>query len=261
MRFVQRFKLTVLTALILSVGFSSNAGAAVVLTNGSFETGDYSGWTLLEGEGSMPTDGTWGIVQNGQVVNPGDSVFDFFDQISVAQRSGGLPITYQATEGNFLAIQLQNGSQDHRLLQDVQLPENVATLNWDMFFTNHARSFSASQYLAVHVRNLNDDILETLYVTAEGSPLAVPMSNFSFDISSHAGEAVRIDVDMKVRSGFLDAGFDNFVVGLAAEGEEASTLAPPGWSKSNGKKLGWAERRPLEEPRGFQQGKKTGWAK
>lgn len=260
MKNVQWVLLAILSVGIL-FGAASVAKAEAVVVNGSFESGDYTGWVIKEGDRSLPADGTWAIAQNGQTVNPGDNVFDFFDQILVSERSSGLPITYQTSEGNYLAIQLQNASQDHRLLQDVSIPENAVTLGWSMFYANHARSFSPDQYLAVHIRDLNDNILETLFVTDTSSPLSIPMSNFAFDISAYAGSTVRIDVDLKVRQGFLDAAFDNFVVELAPDGDSPTQLAPPGWSRRNGKKLGWAEHQASSAPKGFEQGNKKGWSK
>lgn len=253
--------LTVSGVLFLVLGISSGVKAESVLTNGSFETGDYTGWVILQGEGSLPTDGTWGIAQEGQTINRSENVFDFFDQILVSQRSSGLPITYHASEGSYLAIQLQNGGQDHRLFQDVSLPANAATLSWDMFYNNHGTLFSSNQYLAIHIRDLNDNILETLFVTDEASSLSMPMSNLVFDVSPYAGTMVRIDVEMKVHTNFFDAAFDNFGIGLFAEVESPSELAPPGWSRSKGKKLGWAEQKPNNIPNGFGQGKKKGWEK
>ena len=262
MRLAERFGLTAVTVLLLGVGISSSVRAEPVLTNGGFETGDYTGWVVAEGAGSLPTDGTWGIAQTGQTINLQDHVFDFYDQILVQQNSFGLPRTHVATNGNYMAIQLQNGGQDHRLFQDISLPGNAMTLSWDMFYSNQGTVFAPDQYLAVHIRDLNDNILETLFVTSDASPLAIPMGSFAFDISNHAGSAVRIDVEMKVHQHFLDAGFDNFRIELAeTDAPVASSLAPPGWSRGNGKKLAWAEYKKENAPRGFEKGQKKGWEK
>jgi hypothetical protein len=121
--------------------------------------------------------------------------------------------------------------------------------------------FAPNQYLAVHVRDLNDNILETLFLSEDSSPLAIPMTNFAFDISSHAGSTVRIDVEMKVHLHFLDAGFDNFRIELGELDAPASDLAPPGWSRDSGRKLGWSEYKKNKVPPGFDKGQKSGWKK
>lgn len=265
MRLTERLGLRAVIVLLLALGISSNVGAESVLVNGSFETGDYSGWVLVEGEGASPTDGTSGIAQDGMTIYRTDEVFDYYDLIPVTQNSSGLPKTYASSDGTYLAIQLQNARHEHRMFQDVSLPENAATLSWDMLYENMNAFFAPDQYLAVHVRDLNDNILETLFLTEDSSPLAIPMSSFAFDISSHAGSTVRIDIEQKVRRHYFYAGFDNFRIELG-EGEvggeveaPATALAPPGWSRNKGKKLGWSEYKKFKEPRGFEKGQKNGW--
>lgn len=187
---------------------------AVALVNGSFETGDYTGWTLFESSG-VPDWGTWGIASNGQTINPIDPVFDFFDQVMVYQFSPGLPHIYTATDGNYLALQLQNGPETHRLSQDmtVQTCNTHTVLSWNMEYTNWAGAFDPNlQVLAVSIRDVNTDaILKTLFKTKQGvSPQSIPMTAFRADISEFAGMNVRLDVEMKAYRFYFDAAFDNF---------------------------------------------------
>lgn len=186
--------------------------------NGSFETADYTGWTLFEGGATtVASFGTWGIAANGQTINLFDVVFDFFDGINVQQFSPGLPHTYVATDGDYVALQLQNGSQTHRMFQDITLPAGLKTISWDMEYTNHAGGFSPNnQVLAVNVRNPADDaLLATLFATTQGvDPQSIPMTSFTGDVSAFGGQTVRISVDMIVNSFFFDAAFDNFKIDL-----------------------------------------------
>jgi hypothetical protein len=89
----------------LAVVCAAGAAQAAPITNGSFETGDYTGWTLSENSG-FPDYGTWGIAASGETINIGDATFDFFDGVLVTQNSPGLPRTYVPTDGNFMAYQL-----------------------------------------------------------------------------------------------------------------------------------------------------------
>ncbi len=196
--------------LMISVG-PTTAIAASPIVNGSFETGNYTGWTLSEIP-ALPQNGTWGIATAGETINPGDSVYDYFDTIYVVQGDSGLPITYAPSDGNFMAFQLQNGSQFHRMYQDVTLAGSATTLSLDMFYTNHLGEFNDNQYLAIHIRDLSDNILQTLYKPGSGDPTSIPMTGFTFDISDFAGDAVRIDVVLNTQSHFFPAGFDNFVI-------------------------------------------------
>ncbi|MEB3200580.1 MAG: tandem-95 repeat protein [Synechococcaceae cyanobacterium] len=193
-------------------GGSVNLGRPAI-ANGSFETADYSGWTLLEIPVTTPLFGTWGIATNDQIINYGESTFDFFDSVFVTQGSPGLPHTYTATDGNFLAYQLQNAPQFHRMYQDVAIPVGANTLSWDMEYTNHYGIFVPNaQELAVQIRDLGDNILQTLYVTAGADPQSIPMTAFSADIAAYAGTTVRISVDQNVQIMWFDSAFDNFFI-------------------------------------------------
>ena len=68
-------------SLALVAALCGAAGTAQgQIVNGSFETADYTGWTLSEDSG-ITEFGTWGIATNGQTIAPLDLVFDFFDRL------------------------------------------------------------------------------------------------------------------------------------------------------------------------------------
>jgi len=142
-------------------------------------------------------------------------VFDFFDGIDVLQTSVGLPHTYTATDGEYTALQLQNGSQTHRMYQDIALPAGATTISWDMEYNNHSGAFfPENQELAINVRDATTDvILATLFRTTEGvDPQSIPVTHFSRDVSAFRGQTVRISVDMIVNFFYFDAAFDKFTV-------------------------------------------------
>ncbi|MFC1951973.1 PKD domain-containing protein [Chloroflexota bacterium] len=223
--------LILITTLILLMSLigPATAFAASSIVNGSFETRDYTGWTLWEGAPPFTVDtfGTWGIAANGEVINPGDSKHDYFDDISVVQHSSGLPITYLTFDGDYMAFQLQNGPQVHRMYQDVTLSGSAKTLSLDMFYSNHSiGGFSATQFLAIHIRDLSDNISKTLYKTVPGDHASIPMTGFAFDISTFAGSTVRIDVELNAQVFFFSAGFDNFVIGEGGTSPVADANGP-----------------------------------
>ena len=197
---------------------SPPAVSAGQFTNGSFETGDYTGWTLFESAGRM-SDGTWGIATSGQTIPRLASVFNFFDGISVEQTSYGLPHTYYATDGNFVALQLQNGSTIHRMYQDIALPAGAASIeiSWDLEYNNQFGAFlPGNQSLRVHVRSATTDaVLATLFHTAPGDQLSIQMTHFVADVSAFGGQTVRISVDLNSASYYFDATFDNFEVAVS----------------------------------------------
>ena len=250
--------------LLTSLLVSTPALAASPIINGSFETGDYSGWTLWESPGPSWW-GTWGIAKYGDVINRNDSTYDFYHHCYVTQSSPGLPITYIPSDGQYMAYQLQRMPQDHRMYQDVTLDRTVKSLSLDMFYINHFGSFDDQQYLAINIRDLSDNILHTLFKTIPGDSLSIPMSNYVFDISAFAGSTVRIDIEMRVQKHMFDAGFDNIIAVV----DDLSY--PPGWGE--GKKTAWGEgeksilnngipsglSKQDKIPLGFEEGAKRGW--
>lgn len=74
-------------------------GAVVVQTivNGSFETGDYTGWTLWTSDSNDMC--STGIGIDGQTLAPGGTMFDFVTGTTKNEFSFGLPITFEATDG------------------------------------------------------------------------------------------------------------------------------------------------------------------
>ena len=65
-----------------------------------------------------------------------------------------------------------------------------------MWYKNHAGEFNSGQFIAVHIRDLSDTILDTLFITQQGvDAQSTPMmTHFTADVSAYAGQAVRIDV-------------------------------------------------------------------
>lgn len=185
----------------------------VTLTNGGFESGDYTGWVVDQIGGGIGA-GTLGIAADGAVVNYNDRVWDFADNTRPYERSPGLPITYSASEGGYLAIMLINSPTRQRFYQDVTVPVCAETLAWDMAYENHYGSGfdAATHYIAIEVRSPGDDsVLATLYKTMPGATAEIPMTTFVADISAYAGQTIRVGVDSNVRY-YLDAMFDDFVI-------------------------------------------------
>ncbi len=184
------------------------------IANGSFETGDYTGWTL---SAAVPNDpGTSGIGTDGQTLAVGDTMLDYLNNVPVTEFSISLPITFAATNGSKVAVELQNGPVHRRMYQDVTIPNGTSVLDWDMRYSNDAGNFDANfQYLAINVRDpITDAILATIYKTTDGPDAQTlsTMTAFSASIAPYAGQRVRIDVEVMVQFSFFDIVLDNFRV-------------------------------------------------
>lgn len=240
--------------LFIVLAVSPFAAANGNFVNGSFETSDYTGWTLWEGGASTdPISGTWGIAFDGQTINPGENIFDYFDGVNNPALSFGFPITYVSTDGTYLALQAQLGPQTHRMYQDITVGSRAKKLSFDMQYQTWFPFYSGQQELIVSILDVNDNLIEILFQTIEGqSPYAIPMTTFEFDIKDYRNQTIRFDITMVVNTFFLDAAFDNFNIERSA--------VPPGWDQ--GLKNGWVGDMPpgLEAlPPGFEDGNKTGW--
>jgi Stigma-specific protein, Stig1 len=191
------------------------AGSCSNIVNGSFETSDYTGWTLST-VGGTSTFGTWSIVADRQTVGSLASVFDFLAQTSVVERSPDLPITYAVPDGRFMAVSFQNGPQEHRMSQTILIPPAARTLSWSMQYENTAGAFVAdSQFSAIYLRDPQTDaILATIWKTTEGTdPHTLPLTAMTGTIPfAYQGKTVKLDVDHQVQLSFFSAAWDNFVI-------------------------------------------------
>lgn len=190
---------------------SETAQALATFTNGSFETGDYTGWTLLEAPAGQPDVGTFGIATTGQPVT--SPLFDHHDQITTTPDSPGLPLTNTATDGTQFAVVLQTGPHTQRMYQDIDVPACGASLRWDLAYQNHHTGFDpVDQYVAVNVRALDDTLLERPFVVDSGPLSMTTFTAGSVDLSAYAGQTVRLDFEAQVQLDYFDVAWDNIRV-------------------------------------------------
>jgi hypothetical protein len=149
------------------------------------------------------------------VLNPGQQFFDHANNVYENQSSPGLPMTFNPTDGNKMAVFLQNGSSTHYLYQNINVPATgPVMLTYDMKYTNHYGSFSTSQFIAVQIRNATTNaLLRTVFTTSTSSPVSTPMTSYSFDISEFAGQNVRLQIiDATINNFYFDVLLDNIKV-------------------------------------------------
>ena len=180
------------------------------IQNFSFETGDYSGWTLLQNE--IDPNYTIMDVLPAGAVSSGTPYFDYFDGASYTSGSVALPFSVAPTEGTLVAVWLSHGPANRRMYQDVVVTSS--TLTWDMAHWNSDGNWAAGQqYIAINVRDPGTDAILATPFTANALPAVVAtMTPYSADLSAFVGQLVRIDVEVQGQNFFLDAAFDNFVI-------------------------------------------------
>jgi len=176
------------------------------LLNGSFETGDYTGWSFP----SAGSFGVWANLQDGELISAGENVFDFKSNTTRSLLSPHLPFTYEASHGARLAAFFQTDAGEHRMYQTVTVPPGATQLKWDLFYRNDA-GFSETQSFAWTLRNPSTDaVVATLFKTTASTPTSAPFGTpFSADVTAYAGATLRLSFDAVIRSGSLPMTFDH----------------------------------------------------
>jgi hypothetical protein len=178
------------------------------ITNGSFETGDYTGWTLDGTNGAA----FFAIQQKDSTLTAGETYLEHFSNSNIVLGGGPLlPYTGDPTNGEYMGIFLQNGPSAHRMYQDVTLPAGTVKLTYDLQYSNNAAAFSTTQFFAVNIRNAtSDQLLATLFKTLPGDAQSIPITGFSFDLSAYAGQTVRLEfIEAGIIAAPLNVAFDN----------------------------------------------------
>ena len=231
-----KIKLTIVLVIFVITVLQTNAQDFI---NGSFETGDYTGWTIVETAGggvpSIEDKGLWHKAPNNAVsVAPlGTGLYAIYDSeegydgIIYDHNSGTefeygeLPIEFWTADGTHSAYNVQINPGEHRIYQDIAISEEDDLLQFFMSWYNQAGAFDpVEQSVHINIRDVEtDEIIETLFVTespVEEEPAldevepSIPMSVFCFDISDYSGTTVRIDLDFKIFVAPLYLVFDNF---------------------------------------------------
>jgi len=177
--------------MVLSSG--AHAMTSDLIVNGGFETGDFSGWTVVN-TGS----GLWNI---------NDGTFD---------PPGATP-AHAPISGNFDAVSSQGGPGFHDLFQDVFLPgANItsAVLSWDDRITNQASTFSdPNQEWRVLIEDAVSGALITEVFSTNPGDMNTDVTSRSFDLtgilSQLAGQAIRISFEEQDNLLFFNSQLDN----------------------------------------------------
>jgi extracellular elastinolytic metalloproteinase len=189
------------TAFYLSVTVTDKDGGTEVvgssapvelITNGNFETGDFSGWT---------------------VANTGFGAWHINDGTFVP----GLGAPQAPIDGSFDAVFSENGASTGLMSQAFVVPTRVvsATLSWADRVRNFAGDYSVpNQQWRVRVLDAAGNVLQEVFSTKPGDPLNQPGPNLrSADLTSLlqglAGQTVRLSFEVADNLFFLNTYLDD----------------------------------------------------
>jgi hypothetical protein len=211
------------------VGIVPAVSTAATVANGSFETGDFTGWT---------------------VANQAGGSGDWFVYTGTTSPLSGFTIA-PAPDGTHAAVTDQFAPGSHVLYQDVALEAGFAhTLSFTLYYENRAGAFATPMTLDFNVFPNQQyrvdilrpsapvdsvaagDVLANVFRTDVGDPASLAPTTISFDLSPFAGTTVRIRFAEVDNQGFFQASTD--AVAIASE-----RLLPT--SKDQCKNGGWRD--------------------
>lgn len=180
------------------------------LVNGSFEAGDFSGWTLVS-ESFAGACSTFAIVGNNGTINASSTIFDHLQGVAETQNSPGLPLTTHTNHGEAAAMLLVHCSDSHLLYQDIAVPMCDGSLSFDLGWTSYGAFYPGSQEIAVELRNpSNHALLATAFSTDASSPMSSAFDTYSADVTQLGGQTVRVAVRATLMDDWAEVAFDNF---------------------------------------------------
>jgi hypothetical protein len=175
-----------------------------LVTNGSFETGDFTGWTVADdGSGS----GTWFVS----------------DQATTPLSAFPVP---PAADGTFQAFVDQTGPGRHILYQDIVIPASISvTLNMMLWAENYAGGYANPASLDPNVlpnQQARVDIMSTgapiddvgagvllnVFKTVPGDPTSIPFGPLTANLTAFAGQTVRLRIAEVDNQFFFNVGVD-----------------------------------------------------
>jgi uncharacterized repeat protein (TIGR01451 family) len=188
------------TNVPVSIALSWNPGVGEIMVNGGFETGDFTGWAIVNGGY-----GAW-------VIN--DGTFD----------PDGPEGTNMPISGKFNAMIAQIGGGQHLLYQDVFIPPDALTAewNWSDRIRNYTPYFAPNQVFRVEVRDTNHAVLATAFTTQPGDPPLTDWQHRRFDLAPFRGRVVRLAFYEEDSTGYFNVLLDDVSVRL---GEPATPTA------------------------------------
>ena len=175
-------------------------GGPNLLTNGSFETGDFTGWTAIDNPSPF---WPWTVSASH---NPWPSF---------------APMT--ATDGGFLAGNGFDGDPGMPVLyQDVAIPATGAVLSWDDQLDYDLASFCVGcldREYQVQIRDLSNTVLAVAYsqTAVAGTLVDGTWQSHMYDLSAFAGQTIRLTFYQNIPESFTGPaqyGVDNVMINV-----------------------------------------------
>ena len=192
----------VCVAIMVAMAGQVQAGVMQLVTNGGFETGDFTGWTPVSIGSAL-----------GFQINDG------------SQDPAGPAMAQPPISGNFDTFSSQTGpGQNNIFSQSINLPTSFvsATLSWSDRIQNFANFSDPNQEFRMSLVDSIGNPISTIFSANPGDPLVqLGPNNRSFDVTSliqpFAGQGIGIRFEQQDNLGFFNATIDNVSLEVQSE--------------------------------------------
>ncbi len=174
----------------LTLRWKSIARVSELITNGGFETGDFTGWVKM-----ASPNGDF-IINDGTVDPP--------------STDGPLP-PYAGKES---ALAEHSGPGSHSIYQQLSIPAEAvgATLSWAHRLRNFYTAWTPFQEFRVEIQDTSGDVLAVAFATQPGDPLMGDWATNSFDLGNLIGQTIRVAYIVNPGGFHLDVHLDSVSV-------------------------------------------------
>lgn len=185
-----------------------------MIVNGGFETGDFTGWTVIN-QGN-----THGVaINNGSFDPPGPG--------------GALP----PISGQYDAVTNQSGPSLQKMRQTISVPNGVfsARLSWNDRVRNYGGIFSdPNQEWRVLILDTTDQLLQEVYSTSPGDPLIQVGPNSRADditaiLQAYAGETIVVSFEEQDNLNYFNATLDDVKLLVSTLPTDKDECKDGGW--------------------------------
>ncbi len=245
MRIVRRFSSLVGIVGLVGVVLMSQAALAATVANGSFETGDFTGWTMTPqaqsaGEWTVNT-GTSSPDSQHEIPGPScathQAVYDQQDESSAVLYQD---LTLEAGETHTLTFThwYQNFAMEepadvsglvHAHVDSPPVWGSPDTLDFQYDGVNQQYRVDIMKPSAEPTSVDPADILQTVFQTQDSSPATLDPTPVSVDLSAYAGQTVRLRFAAVDNESFLLVGVDCVSLTstpIATSSTTSTTVAP-----------------------------------
>ncbi len=207
--------MTAAAVVVAGVLLMPQAAMAATVTNGSFETGDFTGWTT-QAQDQQGAAGLWSVYTGTTPPLSGTTLpapmcgthAAVADQEEASSNVLYQDLTLEAGEAHTLTFTHYYNNTATEGDSDTPLFASPATLDYTVDAANQQYRVDIMKASADPFSVASADILQTVFQTQPGDPATLAPTPVTVDLSAYAGQTVRLRFAVVVNQAVLNAGVD-----------------------------------------------------